>query len=143
MAIKQMSVFVDNRKGALAGMLKLLADNHIDLRALSIADTADFGILRFIADDNKKAAEILAADGHICAQTDVVAACLNDQPGALAAQLAVLADANIDVEYLYAFVTTATNQACVVLRVADNAAAEAALTAAGVQLLTEADIAAL
>lgn len=143
MAIRQISVFVDNKKGALADLLQHVAADGIDLRALAIADTADFGILRFITTDAEKAAQTLTAEGYICSLTDVVAAHIDDQPGGLAAELAVLASADIDVEYLYAFVTPLDNHACVVLRVNDNAAAEGALSAAGVTLLTEADVAAL
>ena len=140
MAIQQMSVFIGNQRGALAKALKTLADGGIDLRALSIADTADFGILRFIADDNAKAAEVLTANEYIFSKTTVVAACVADQPGGLAAEAAMLAEAGINIEYLYAFVTTGGKEARVVLRVSDPDVAEEVLRSRGVRLVTEADI---
>lgn len=139
MAVKQISVFVQNEKGALAEVLNEIAAGGIELRALSIADTNDFGILRIIADDEAKAESLLRKSGYICNITEVVAACVDDKPGALAKEMAVLSGAGVEVEYLYAFVTTG-NEACVVLRVNDTALAEATLTKAGVKLLQESDI---
>ena len=89
--------------------------------------------------DNSKTEELLKTSGYICNVTDVVAACVDDKPGALAKEIAVLTEAGVEVEYLYAFVTTG-KQACVVLRVNDTALAEATLTKAGVKLLQEADM---
>ncbi len=143
MAIKQVSVFVENKKGALADALRSLSDAGIGLRALSIADTNDFGILRVITDDNAKAMLVLSEHGYVCSTTDVVAAAADDKPGGLATLLTLLSDNGIDVEYVYAFVAEAKSHACVVLRVKDNAAAEAVLAKAGVSLITEADIAKL
>ncbi len=140
MAIQQISVFVGNQKGALAKTLRLLADSGIDLRALSIADTADFGILRFIASNNEKAASVLHANGMIYSETPVVAAYVPDQPGGLASELEALADAGINVEYTYAFVTTGGKEACVVLRVPDPAAAEAVLLRNNIRIASEAEL---
>lgn len=139
MAVKQISVFVQNEKGALAEVLKEIAAGGIELRALSIADTNDFGILRIITDDEAKTENLLKTSGYICNITDVVAACVDDKPGALAKEIEVLSKADVEVEYLYAFVTTG-NQACVVLRVNDTVKAEATLKAAGVKLLQEEDM---
>lgn len=143
MAIRQVSVFVENKKGALADALRTLAGAGVGLRALSIADTSDFGILRIITDDNRKAAFALSENGYICSVTEIVAACADDRPGGLASLLTLLSDAGIDVEYVYAFVAQAKAHAWVVLRVDDNAAAERVLRAAGVTLVSEDDIAAL
>ncbi len=140
MAIRQVSVFVENRKGALADMLRALSAEGVGLRALSIADTRDFGILRIIADDNRKAAMVLSEAGYICSATEVVAAAADDKPGGLAALLTILSDGGVDVEYVYAFVAETKKHAWVVLRVSDNAAAEALLKDAGVHLLSEEDI---
>ena len=140
MAIRQVSVFVENRKGALADALRTLSDAGIGLRALSIADTRDFGILRIITDDNRKAAMALSEADYICSATEVVAAAADDKPGGLAALLTILSDAGIDVEYVYAFVAEAKKHACVVLRVNDNEAAGAVLKKAGISLITEEDI---
>lgn len=139
MAVKQISVFVQNEKGALAEVLKEIAAGGIELRALSIADTNDFGILRIITNDEAKTEKLLKDSGYICNVTDVVAACVDDKPGALAKEMAVLTEAGVEVEYLYAFVT-AGNEACVVLRVNDTKLAEDTLASAGVKLLQESDI---
>lgn len=140
MAIRQVSVFVENRKGALADALRTLSSAGVGLRALSIADTRDFGILRIITDDNRKAALTLSEQGYLCNVTEVVAAAADDKPGGLATLLTTLSDGGIDVEYVYAFVAEAKKHAWVVLRVNDNNAAEALLKAAGVHLLSEEDI---
>lgn len=141
MAIRQVSVFLENRPGKLAETLKTLSDAKVELRALSIADTTDFGILRFISDDNRKAAYALSEKGHICSVTDVVAACADDKPGGMATIIEILAAANINVEYVYAFVAPNKDHAWVVLRVNDNEKAEKTLTDAGVTLLTSEDVA--
>lgn len=143
MAIRQVSVFVENRKGALADALRTLSEAGVGLRALSIADTSDFGILRIITDDNRKAAFSLSENGYVCSVTEIVAACADDRPGGLAALLTLLSDAGIDVEYVYAFVAQPGAHAWVVLRVDDNTAAERVLRAAGVTLVSEDDVAAL
>ena len=111
------------------------------IRALSIADTKDFGILRMITANNDKAALALAEPGFISTITAVVAVCTSDKPGGLAAEIKVLSDAGINLEYLYAFVAKSGEEAYVVLRVDDNEGAEAALNAAGVTLLSNDDIA--
>ena len=141
--VKQISVFVQNEKGALVNVLNTLAQAQIEIRALSIADTKDFGILRIITANNDKAALTLAEAGFISTVTDVIAVCTSDKPGGLAAEIKVLSDAGINLEYLYAFVAKSGEEAYVVLRVDDNAGAEAALKAAGVTLLSGDDIAKL
>lgn len=135
MAIQQLTVFLENKQGRLAEVTRLLAKNNIDLRALSIADTAEFGILRLIVSDTEKAKQILAADGTLVQITDVVGVRLSDQPGELAEVLSTLDNQQINVEYLYAFLTRTENSAYVVLRVANNTAAEATLQKAGFQLV--------
>ena len=120
MSIRQLSVFVENQKGALAGVLHTISSAGIELRALSIADTSDFGILRVITSDNTRAALALSESGAVCSVTDVVAASADDKPGGLAALLTILSEAGIDVEYVYAFVSRTSGSAYVVIRVADN-----------------------
>ena len=141
--LKQLTVFVENRQGALVDITDILAKNGVNIRALSIADTSDFGILRIITDDNTKAAFVLSEHGYICSVTDVVAACADDKPGGLATLLAILSDAGVDVEYVYAFVAKTGNHAWVVLRVNDNAEAERILRENNITLVSEADIAAV
>lgn len=140
MAVEQISVFVQNEKGALSHVLNALGEAHIEIRALSIADTSDFGILRMITDNNKKAQDTLNKDGYICTLTDVVAAAVDDRPGGLANHVSLLAEAGVDVEYLYAFVTRWDNEACVVFRVNDTENAQKVLSKAGIRLISQEDI---
>ena len=135
MAIKQITVFVENRRGGLVEITRLLAENSIDMRAMSIADTQDFGILRLIVDETEKALAVLTQNGVIAKTTDVTAVELSDRPGALSNVLSALDAAEINIEYLYAFLNATPGTADLVLRVADNAAAERVLSDAGYKLL--------
>ena len=105
MSVKQISVFIENKKGELAEVTRYIADHNVNLRALSIADTQDFGILRIICEDPKAAEEVLRAGDYITTTTDVLAAAISDEPGSLAAILEVLAEAHVVVEYTYAFLS--------------------------------------
>ena len=139
--LKQLTVFVENRQGALVDITDILAKNGVNIRALSIADTKDFGILRLIVNDNEIAQKTLSDAGYLLKMTDVVGVKIGDAPGKLSGALAVLDQNSINMEYLYAFMTRTERHAYVVLRVEDNAAAEAALEAAGYHLITDADVA--
>ena len=143
MAIKQLTVFVENKQGTLVEITDTLAKNDVNLRALSIADTQDFGILRLIVNDNDKATKALSEHGYLIKTTDVVGVKIGDAPGKLSKALEVLDREGINMEYLYAFMARTERHAYVVLRVADNAAAEAALEGAGFHMSTDADIAKL
>ena len=140
MAIKQLTVFVQNKKGTVVSVTEILSKNNINLRALSIAETQDFGILRLIVNDEKTAEKVLSDAGYLIKVIDVVGVKIGDEPGKLTAALDVLDKANINVEYLYAFMARTEKHAYVVLRVEDNSVAEAALTGAGFKMITEADI---
>lgn len=140
MALKQLTVFVENKQGAIVDITDALAKCGVDLRALSIADTKDFGILRLIVNDNAKAEKALSDHGYLLKTTEVVGVKIGDAPGKLSKALAVLDDAGINLEYLYAFLARTERHAYVVLRVADNAAAEKALTDAGFHMITDADV---
>ena len=140
MAIKQLTVFLQNRKGTIVSVTDVLARNNINIRALSIAETKEFGILRLIVNDTATAASLLEEQGYILKTVDVVGVKIGDAPGKLTAALEVLDRANINVEYLYAFMARTERHAYVVLRVEDNAAAETVLTEAGLHLITDADI---
>ena len=140
MAIKQLTVFVENKQGTLVEITDTLAKNDINIRALSIADTQDFGILRLIVNDNDKATAALEKLGCRIKTTEVVGVKIGDAPGKLSYALDVLDKADINLEYLYAFLTRTEKHAYVVLRVADNAAAEQALEQAGFHLITDADV---
>ena len=140
MAIKQLTVFVPNKKGAIVTVTDILAKNDINLRALSIAETEDFGILRLIVNDEKAAEKVLEENGYLIKVVDVVGVKIGDEPGKLTAALDVLDKSEMNVEYLYAFMARTEKHAYVVLRVENNGEAEAALTNAGFKLITEADI---
>lgn len=140
MAIKQLTVFVENKQGALVSITETLAAHEINIRALSIAETEDFGILRLIVNDEATAEKILTAEGHLIKVTDVVGVKIGDAPGKLSEALDVLDKANINMEYLYAFMARTEKHAYVVLRVENNSLAEAALEVAGFHLITDADI---
>ena len=140
MAIKQLTVFIQNKKGTVVSVTDTLSKNNINLRALSIAETQDFGILRLIVNDADAAQAVLAENGYLIKVIDVVGVKIGDEPGKLTAALDVLDKANINVEYLYAFMARTEKHAYVVLRVEDNAAAEAALLSAGFRMITEADV---
>lgn len=140
MSLKQLTIFVENKQGAIVDITDALAINHVDMRALSIADTKDFGILRLIVNDNELAIKTLQQHGYLVKNTDVVGVKIGDEPGKLSTALKVLDDAQINLEYLYAFMSRTEKHAYVVLRVADNTAAEKALEKAGFHLITDADV---
>ena len=140
MAIKQLTVFIQNKKGTVVSVTDILSKNSVNLRALSIAETQDFGILRLIVNDEVTAEKVLVENGYLIKTIDVVGVKIGDEPGKLTAALDVLDKANINVEYLYAFMARTEKHAYVVLRVEDNSVAEKALTEAGFKLITEADI---
>lgn len=143
MAINQLTVFVENKQGALVQITDALAAANVDIRALSIADTQEFGILRLIVNNNEAATAALSELGYIIKNIDVVGVKIGDAPGKLSKALDVLDKAGINMEYLYAFLTRTEKHAYVVVRVADNAAAEKVLTDAGFHIITDADVAKL
>lgn len=140
MSLKQLTVFVENKQGALVKITETLAKNDINIRALSIADTEEFGILRLIVTDNEKALNALSEEGFLIKTTDVVGVKIGDQPGKLSKALSVLDENHINMEYLYAFMSRTEKHAYVVLRVADNLHAEQALEEAGFHMITDADV---
>ena len=140
MSLKQLTIFVENKQGTLVDITDILAKNNVNMRALSIADTQDFGILRLIVNDNETAMNALSEAGYLIKMTDVVGVKIGDQPGKLSKALEVLDDAGINMEYLYAFMARTEKHAYVVLRVADNDAAEKALEASGFHMITDADV---
>ena len=139
MSVKQISVFIENKKGALAACTRYIADNGINIRALSIADTQDFGILRIICDDPKETESVLKKGGFISTVTDVLATEIADKPGSMATILEVLADAQVVVEYTYAFLAP-DGHAYMIFRVDDNAVASAALAGAGIKTANQEDL---
>ena len=119
MSIHQISVFLENRAGQLAEITKLLAQEHVDIRAISIAETADYGVLRMIVDDAQKATTILMQHGYLLTMTPVLVVAVPDQPGGIAPVLATLAEGSIDIEYMYSLFTHIEGKAYIVFRVAE------------------------
>lgn len=140
MAIKQLSIFLENKPGALIEITRALGEAHVDIRAMSIADTQDFGILRLIVSNPEAARDLLAELGCVVSITQVVAVAVSDRPGALTEVMCVLSEKEINVEYMYAFLTSKGRSAYVVLRVGDNDKASALLAEAGIELVSESDI---
>ena len=119
--VYQISVFLENRAGQFAEITGILAENGIDLRAISIAETADYGILRMIVDNAQKATGILMQQGYLMTMTPVQVISVPDAPGGIAPVLAALAAGNIDIEYMYSLFTHVDGKAYMVFRVADEA----------------------
>ncbi|WP_316608465.1 ACT domain-containing protein [uncultured Ruminococcus sp.] len=140
MAIKQLSIFVENREGTLVTVTDAIAKAGVDIRAMSVADTNDFGIFRLIVTDVDKAKKALDEANAFVSITEVVGVAVQDEPGALAKVVKILADHNINIEYMYAFITVSKQFAYVVLRVAENDEAERILTENGIKLVTEEDM---
>ena len=140
MALKQLTVFVENKQGTVVAVTDTLAAHDINIRALSIAETDGFGILRLIVNDEEKAEKVLAEDGYLIKITEVVGVKIGDAPGKLSYVLRTLADAGINMEYLYAFMARTERHAYVVLRVENNEETEAVLENAGLHIITEADV---
>lgn len=140
MAISQISVFVENRPGRLADITAVLAENGIDIRALSIADTSDYGILRLIVNNPDDAVSVLKKEGMTASATQVLGIAIPDEPGGFAKAIRVLADADISVEYAYAFITPNIGKAYVIIRVENNEKAAATLTRAGIELIDQAEM---
>ena len=134
MAITQLSVFLENKPGKLYEVVKRISEADINLRAMTIAEVRDFGILRIIVSDAKKAMEVLE-DDHIITTTKVVSAVMEDKAGALYDILQALESANVNIEYMYAYTGEVTGSANVVFRVDDIEGAEAKLREAGVEVL--------
>lgn len=140
MSVKQISVFLENRPGALLGLTKVLAEKNVDMRAFSLAETSEFGIARIIVDDLDATAAILRDEGFVHSVTPVVAVAISNTPGALNAALTALSEAGVNVEYMYAFIGGKKDGAYMIFRVADDAKASAVLRAAGIQLAEQEEI---
>ena len=142
MAVSQLSIFAENKRGGLVELVTLLAESGIDLRALSLADTQDYGIVRMIVSDVEGASAALAGKGIVYSVTPVLAIALDDKPGSLARAMQALSDGGVNLEYMYAFLSS-HGGACAIVRVSDNDAAEALLASEGFKLLTQEELGAL
>ena len=139
MSVKQISVFIENKKGQLAEVTRYIAEHNVNLRALSVGDNQDFGILLIICENPDSAAEVLQNAGYLTMMTDVLATAISDEPGSLAAILEVLAEADGAVEYTYAFLSAKAG-AYMIFRVDDNQKAAAALAGAGIKTVDLAEL---
>lgn len=136
MLVKQISIFLENKSGRLADVTRILGKNNIDISALSIADTTEFGVLRLIVNDPEKAEKVLKEEGFSVGSTSVIAIGVEDKPGGLSVALEILEKAGIGIEYMYAFVGKAENQALVILRVEDTDKATSVLKENNIRVLT-------
>lgn len=141
MSIKQISVFLENKPGALYAMTGVLAQNKVDMRALSLAETKDFGIVRIIVDNVYAATTVLKDAGYVHSVTPVLGVAIPDMPGGLNRVLQVLTDAKVNVEYMYAFLGGKdVDHAYMIFRVEDAAAAGAALATRGIKTVAQEEI---
>lgn len=135
MKVEQISIFLENKPGALTDVARILGEGGVNIRALSLADTKDFGILRLIVNDNEKAKAILGAKGFTVRKTEVVAVEVPDRPGGLADILMVLSEAKVNVEYLYAFVQQTGENAIIIFRFDETDRAISVLSEKKVRIL--------
>ena len=140
MNVNQISVFLENRTGQLAETTRLLADSGIDLRAISIAETEDYGILRMIVDNAEKATSILMQHEYLLTMTPVLVVAVPDQPGGIAPVLATLAEGNIDVEYMYSLFTHIEGKAYIVFRVSETEKFLSLMSARGITPCTSEEL---
>ncbi|MCF6267570.1 MAG: ACT domain-containing protein [Desulfuromusa sp.] len=135
MKVEQISIFIENKSGRLAEITGVLGENGINIRALSLADTSDFGILRLIVDDSKKALNVLREQRFTVSITDVIGIEVSDSPGGLTAILKILDNNNVNVEYMYAFVERSGDNAVIIFRFDDIDEAILALSNNGIKIL--------
>ncbi len=144
MSIKQISVFLENKPGTLETMTQLLADNQIDMRAMSLAEAEGFGIVRFIVDDIYETLTVLKDADFICKMTNVVAVSIPDEPGGLNSVLGVFRKAGVNIDYMYAFLGGRNiNHAYMIFKVADVETASDVLRKAGIRIVEQEEISAL
>ncbi len=140
MNAEQISIFLENTPGRLVEVTRIFEEGRINIRALSLADTSDFGILRLIVDDNEKARQLLQEHGFTVRITEIVAVEVADTPGGLHRILETLAQAGINVEYMYAFVRQSGRNAVMIFRFGDTTKALDVLSSGGVQVIDGKDL---
>lgn len=140
MKVKQIAIFLENRSGRLADISHTLAKNDINIRALSLADTADFGILRLVVSDTEHAAKVLKADGFTVGITEVMAVEVPDKPGSLDTILQIVHKAQLNIEYMYAFTKQSGETGLLLFRFDDPDAAGKAFQEAGCKLLSDEEV---
>src|SRR5512144_857946 len=140
MKVEQISIFLENKSGRLADVAAVLAGAGSNVRALSLADTTDFGILRLIVNDTEKAKQVLKENGFTVGKTEVIAVEVSDRPGGLAAILNVMKDTAINVEYMYAFIQKSGENAIIIFRFDELEKAIEVLRTAGIRILSGEEI---
>ena len=140
MSLKQISVFLENRAGRLAEVTRVLGDADVNIRALSLADTSDFGILRLLVDKTDETIDVLEKAGFTVRGTEVTAVEIADRPGGLATILSLLQGAGINVEYMYAFLERNVKNAILVFRFDEPEKAVPVLTEANIKVFTAEEI---
>ncbi len=143
MKVEQIAIFLENKAGRLAEITQILAEHGINIRAMSLADTADFGILRLIVNDTDKACQVLRENGFTVGRTEVLVLAVPDRPGGLASVLKTLTEAGLNVEYMYAFSQKAGESGLLIFRIEDLDRARAVLEAAGNRILSGEEVSAL
>jgi hypothetical protein len=140
MRITQISVFLENKKGRLSDVCSLIGNAGVNIRALTVAESSDYGILRIVVDKPRLLVDVLAGAGFVAKLTDIVAVEVPDRPGGLAGLLSILERHDMNVEYMYGFLEKSSNNALMVFRFDDPAAAIRILTAEGVKVVSEAEL---
>ena len=143
MKVQQISVFIENRSGRLREVATVLGKNNVNIRALSLADTSDYGILRLIVNDPDTARTVLKRENFTLSETEVIAVEVGDRPGGLSEVLDILGDAGINVEYMYAFVEKSSDNAVMIFRIEDVDGAIRVLTEKGVSILSNEQVTSL
>lgn len=143
MNVKQISVFLENKPGALYDFTELVKKNNINMRALCLAEISEYGVLRLIVDDNYELTSVLKNEGYVFKATPVLAVAISDAPGSLVTVLSALKDADINVEYTYAFTSKNENEAYIILKVNDIDGGASALSQSGIKVLDQDDLAKL
>lgn len=141
MAVKQISVFIENKAGKLAEFTEVLSKSNINLRAMSLADGDEFGIVRMIVDDVYNASTVLKDANYVISVKEVLAVDLTDEPGSLAKVLKILGDNGIDLQYMYAFTSHTLGSASMIMRVTDNKRAADVLSANGIRQIDQEELA--
>jgi hypothetical protein len=140
MLIKQISIFIPNKKGSLSQLTDILIEHHIDIRAIAVFDTAEFGILRIVVDDPDRAVDVLNKEGVVAKVSRVIAVEPEDKPGSLNTIFSILRDADINIEYIYSFIMRQKEMPYVVLKVDQQERAVDELTAHGINVVNKEEI---
>ncbi len=140
MYVKQISVFMENKPGRLAAITQVLKDNNIDIRAINIADTTDFGILRMVVNDAAEAERVLRANSMTANVSDVIAISIDDNVGAFSDVIKILKDKNISIDYIYSFIGEKSNKAIIVIKTNDLELSVSALVQNDVKVLSSEEV---